>query len=225
MKILIVEDEPSIRKNIVQFLSGEGYLVESANTYKEGLEKVKIYAYDCCLLDIMLPDGSGLDLINHIKSKNLNTGIIVLSAKSAVEDKIKGLNYGADDYLAKPFHLQELNARIKSILRRRQFGGSHILESKNIKIDIDARKICINNQDTNITGKEYEILVFLLTNKNKVLSKEAIAEHIWGDFVDQSDTLDFLYTHIKNLRKKMQQYAKEDYIKSIYGIGYKLEDE
>ncbi|MFN8437217.1 MAG: response regulator transcription factor [Cytophagales bacterium] len=224
MKLLIVEDEKEIRKSIVQYLSGSGYLVESVSSVKEADDKLAVFEYDCVVLDLMLPDGSGLDVLMKIKANHPKTGVLILSAKDSLNDKIKGLDLGADDYLPKPFHFEELMARIKSIIRRRSFAGGNIIEFKEIKIDVDARQVFIFNQDAQITGKEFDILLFLITNKNKVISKNSIAEHVWGDFIERLDSVDFLYTHIKNLRKKMTSMGCGDYIKSIYSVGYKFSE-
>ncbi|MFQ3574892.1 MAG: response regulator transcription factor [Cytophagales bacterium] len=222
MKILVVEDEAELRRSVVSFLSGEGYLVESSANFKEAEEKITTYDYDCVLLDINLPDGIGLDLLSWLRKNKKDCGVLVLSARDSLNDKVIGLDLGADDYLPKPFHLQELNARLRSVLRRRVFKGSHVLEYAGISMDMDSRSVTVNGKDLGISGKEYDILLFLLTNKNRVLSKESIAENVWGDYVDQMDTFDYLYTHIKNLRKKLSAH-EVDFIKSVYGIGYKFE--
>ncbi len=221
MKILLIEDEADLQKTVVKFLHSEGYLCETASNYGDAEEKVSLYQYDCILVDITLPGGNGLDLIQKTKKLYPKTGIIVVSARGAMEDKVAGLDLGADDYLAKPFHLQELNARIRAIIRRHSFEGNQALIFEEIKVLPDSRQLYINDKEVIMTGKEYDILLFFIINKGKVLSKEAIAEHVWGDYVDQANSLDFLYTHIKNLRKKMLDNHAGDYIKSIYGIGYK----
>ncbi len=224
MKVLVVEDEAEIRRTVVQYLSGSGYLVESVVNLREAEDKLAVFEYDCVLLDLMLPDGSGLDILKKIKANYPQTGVIILSAKDSINDKISGLDLGADDYLPKPFHLEELMARLKSIIRRRSFAGSNIVEFKELKIDVEARQVFVNNVDAQISGKEYDILLFFVTNKNKVISKNSIAEHVWGDYTERLDSIDFLYTHIKNLRKKLTAMGCGDYIKSIYSVGYKFAD-
>jgi DNA-binding response OmpR family regulator len=224
MKLLIVEDEKEIRKSIVQYLSGSGYLVESVGSLKEADDKLAVFEYDCVLLDLMLPDGSGLDILKKIKANYPNTGVLILSAKDSLNDKIKGLDLGADDYLPKPFHMEELMARLKSIIRRRSFAGGNTVEFKELKIDVEARQVFVNDQDAQITGKEFDILLFFVTNKNKVISKNSIAEHVWGDYIERLDSVDFLYTHIKNLRKKLTAIGCGDYIKSVYSVGYKFSE-
>lgn len=222
MKILVVEDEAEIRRTIVQYLSGSGYLVESVVNLKEAEDKIAVFEYDCVLLDLMLPDGSGLTILKKIKANYPQTGVIILSAKDSINDKVSGLDLGADDYLPKPFHLEELMARLKSIIRRRNFAGSNILEFKELKIDVEARQVFVNDSDAQISGKEFDILLFFVSNKNKVISKNSIAEHVWGDYTERLDSIDFLYTHIKNLRKKLTLMGCGDYIKSIYSVGYKF---
>lgn len=224
MKILIIEDESEIRRSIVQYLSGSGYLVESVVNLKEADDKLAVFEYDCVLLDLMLPDGSGLDILKKIKANHPTTGVLILSAKDSLNDKIKGLDLGADDYLPKPFHLEELMARLKSIIRRRNFSGGDVVEFKELKINVEARQVFVNNVDAQITGKEFDILLFFITNKNKVISKNSIAEHVWGDYIERLDSVDFLYTHIKNLRKKITSMGCGDYIKSVYSVGYKFSE-
>lgn len=223
MKILVVEDDAAIRKSLVQYLSENGYLVESCANFREASEKVFIYHYDACVFDIMLPDGSGIDLIKPVKDQHPDTGIIMLSAKGEIDDKINGLESGADDYISKPFHLQELNARLKSIIRRTKLKGNNTLTVGILEIYTENRTITCHKKPLELTGKEYDVLLFFATNSGKVLSKEAIAEHVWGDYIDQIDSLNFLYTHIKNLKKKLQQADAPDYIKTVYGIGYKFD--
>lgn len=222
MKILVVEDESEIRRTIVQYLSGSGYLVESVVNLREAEDKIAVFEYDCVLLDLMLPDGSGLTILKKIKANYPQTGVIILSAKDSINDKVSGLDLGADDYLPKPFHLEELMARLKSIIRRRNFAGSNILEFKELKIDVEARQVFVHDVDAQISGKEFDILLFFVSNKNKVISKNSIAEHVWGDYTERLDSIDFLYTHIKNLRKKLTSMGCGDYIKSIYSVGYKF---
>ncbi|MGZ3904749.1 MAG: response regulator transcription factor [Bacteroidia bacterium] len=220
MKILLIEDEPELRKSIKQFLYQEGYLVESAADYLKASEKAGDYDYDCVLVDITLPGGNGLDIVKQLKQNNSKAGIIIISAKNSLDDKITGLDLGADDYLPKPFHLSELNARIKALVRRRNFDGNTAITVNEITITPDERKVKVNQEDVILTAKEYELLLFFISNKNRVVSKNSIAEHLWGDDTDQIDSHDFIYTHLKNLRKKLNEKGCTDYIQTVYGIGY-----
>ena len=223
MKILIIEDEKDLRKSMVSYLSQEGYLCESANDFKEALEKIGIYDYDCFIVDIMLPGGNGLDLVRAIKNKEPQAGIIIVSAKDSIDDKITGLEVGSDDYITKPFHLSELNARIKSLIRRRNFKGNNEIIFNEIKILPEARQVFVNLSEVVLTAKEYDLLLFFISNKGRVIPKDSIAEHLWGDYMDQANSFDFIYTHIKNLRKKLVQQGAKDYLNTVYGIGYKFQ--
>lgn len=222
MKILLIEDEKELSKSIVSFLAQESFICETATTYDEALEKVNLYRYDCVVVDITLPDGNGLDIIREIKGHLLECGIIIISAKNSLDDKIEGLDIGADDYLSKPFHLAELNARIKSIIRRRSFSGNNEIHMNEIRIIPNKMEVFVHDQELVLTKKEFDLLVFFISNKNRVLTKESIAEHLWGDEIDLVDSFDFIYTHIKNLRKKIMEKGGEDYIRTIYGMGYKF---
>ena len=216
----MIEDEPDLRKSIKQYLYQEGYLVESASDFLKAQEKASIYEYDCILVDITLPFGSGLDIIKQIKESNSRTGIIVISAKNSLDDKILGFDLGADDYLPKPFDLAELNARIKALIRRKNFDGNKSIVVNEITIVPEERLVKINNETITLTSKEFDLLLFFVSNKNRVVSKNAIAEHLWGDDADQSDSHDFIYVHLKNLRKKLAEKGCPDYVQTIYGIGY-----
>lgn len=220
MKILLIEDEPELRKSIKEFLYNEGYLVESAADFIKATEKASEYDYDCVLVDITLPKGSGLDVIKQLKQQHSKAGIIIISAKNSVDDKISGLDLGADDYLAKPFNLSELNARIKAIIRRKQFDGKKSISLNEINLFPEERKLTVNAKEVVLTTKEYDLLMYFISNKNRVISKNAIAEHLWGDNADQMDSHDFIYTHIKNLRKKLIENGCTDYLQTVYGIGY-----
>ncbi len=220
MKILLIEDEPELRKSIKQYLYQEGYLVESASDYIKGLEKIEVYDYDCILVDITLPKGSGLNIIKQLKENNSKAGIIIISAKNSSDDKITGLDLGADDYLAKPFNLAELNSRIKALIRRRNFDGNKLIEINELTIIPDERAVKVNMELVNLTAKEYDLLLFFVSNKNRVVSKNSIAEHLWGDDSDQMDSHDFIYVHLRNLRKKLAEKGCTDYVQTIYGIGY-----
>ncbi|GET31333.1 DNA-binding response regulator [Prolixibacter bellariivorans] len=222
MKILVIEDEPEMKELIRKFLQDEGYIVEEAGTFSSGLDKIVSYDYDCILLDIMLPDGNGLALLQKLKSIEKADSVIIISAKDSLDDKIKGLDLGADDYLTKPFHLAELNARIKSVIRRRRADNHQMLELENVKINIEERLALVNDGPVNLNRKEFDILVFLMMNKNRVTSKSAIAENIWGDYIDQANDFDFIYSQIKNLRKKLRNSDAMIDIDVVYGMGYKL---
>ncbi|MBI3519870.1 MAG: response regulator transcription factor [Bacteroidetes bacterium] len=220
MKILLIEDEPELRKSIKQYLYQEGYLVESALDFRKASEKVGLYDYDCILVDITLPLGSGLDIIKQIKETHSKAGIIIISAKNSLDDKIVGLDLGADDYLPKPFDLAELNARVKALIRRKNFDGNKSIVVNEITIVPEDRSVKVNDEVVNLTGKEFDLLLFFVSNKNRVVSKNAIAEHLCGDDADQADSHDFIYVHLKNLRKKLAEKGCDDYVQTIYGIGY-----
>lgn len=222
MKILVVEDEPEMKRLLRKFLQEENYVVEEADTFSSGLDKIVSYDYDCILLDIMLPDGSGLSLLKKLNELEKADSVIIISAKDSVEDKIKGLDLGADDYLAKPFHLAELNARIKSVIRRRRPDSQRFLQLENVKINIEEREVLVNDESIVMNRKEFDILVFLMMNKNRIASKSAIAENIWGDYIDQNNDFDFIYSQIKNLRKKLRDNDANIDINALYGMGYKL---
>ncbi len=225
MKILLIEDESELRKSIKQFLHQEGYVVESADDFIKGSEKAEDYDYDVVLVDITLPNGSGLDIVKQLKQKNSKAGVIIISAKNSLDDKIVGLDLGADDYLPKPFDLSELNARIKALIRRRNFDGNKSIVVNEITIVPEERMLKVNNEIVNLTAKEFDLLLFFVSNKNRVVSKNSIAEHLWGDESDQMDSHDFIYVHLRNLRKKLAEKGCEDYVQTIYGIGYNFKVE
>lgn len=222
MKILVIEDEKSLLESIIEYFSKEQYICETASNYQEGLEKITIYQYDCILLDIGLPDGDGLMLLETLKSQRKMDGVIIISAKDSLDDKIKGLDMGADDYLTKPFHLSELNARVKSVIRRKHFETNDLVEVGNLSIDLMNHRVQCQNQKLELTKKEYDIFVYLVANKKRVVSKSSLAEHIWGDHIDQVDSFDFIFAHIKNLKKKLKTVEAGIDIKNIYGVGYQL---
>jgi len=225
MKILIVEDNYDLAENMSLYLKKEGHICETANNLMQAESKLAGFEYDIILLDIMLPDGHGLDLLKYIKSDpDLDTGLIIVSAKNALEDKIHGLDLGADDYLTKPFHLSELNARVKAIYRRRHLEGQQRVVFNEIEMDPDTKEVYVKGQLLNLTRKEYEMLLYFISNKNRVLTKQNIAEHLWGDHVDFLDSFDFVYQHIKNLRKKIMQAGGNDYLTNVYGMGYKFQN-
>lgn len=221
MKILIVEDEHKLSDSIVTYLKSEKYLCEQAFDYNEALEKVRGYDYDCVLLDLMLPGGSGLDILRDIKRRNNPAGVIIVSAKDSLDDKVKGLEIGADDYLPKPFHLAELGMRVYAIIRRKEFGASNTLENNGIKINLLEKSVEANGRPVTLTKSEYDLLLFFIGNRNRVLSKGAIAEHLSGDFADMMDNFDFVYTHIKNLKARLAQTGMPNCIQNVYGMGYK----
>lgn len=222
MKLLIVEDDQELLRSMLKYFDSFGYYSEGAKTLRNAKEKLEKHTYDCVVLDLNLPDGNGLSIITKIKELKSKTGILILSANNSLDDKLDGLELGADDYLTKPFHLAELNARIKSILRRNKFEGDDLLTFNEIIIDTSSKDVRINNILIKLTKKEYELLLFLITNKNRVVTKQSISDHIWGDYVDIYDSFDFIYSHLKNLRKKIVEKGGQDYIKTVYGIGYKF---
>ena len=221
MKILIIEDEHKLSDSIVDYLKGEKYLCEQAFDFDEAMMKARLYDYDCVLLDLMLPGGSGLDILRDIKQRNNPAGVIIISAKDSLDDKVKGLQIGADDYLAKPFHLAELSMRIYAVIRRKEFAASNMLKCGGICINLLEKSVIANGQPITLTRTEYELLLFFLANKNRVLSKSAIAEHLNGDFADMMDSFDFVYTHIKNLKAKLAETGIENCVQNVYGMGFK----
>jgi len=221
MKYLIAEDEIDLQQSIVTYLQRDGNLCEVASNFEEASEKVALYDYDVIILDINLVSGSGLDILKSLKKEHKDVGVIIISANNSLTDKLEGLDLGADDYITKPFHLAELNARINAVLRRGKYGGNELIEFNEIKIDTRSRTAYINDRAMALTKKEYDLLVFFVANKGRVLSKEIIAEHLWGDDSDLLDNFDFIYVHINNLRKKLTA-AGAKYIKTAYGSGYKF---
>ena len=225
MNLLIIEDEVDLLESVRDFLLSEAFTVECAASFQMAEEKIDMYNYDCVVVDINLSGGSGLDIIRKLKSKNKDAGIMVISARSSLNDKLTGLDIGADDYLTKPFHLSELNARIKSIIRRRGLKGTNIKRFGELTVEFDNRRLYVNGMEIVLTRKEYDLLLYFIMNEDKVLSKEDIAEHLWGDNMSLSaDSFNFIYNHVKNLRKKLMDNGSGDYIKSVYGIGYKFSE-
>ncbi len=222
MKILIVEDEVELLSAISNYLVEAEFICEMAPSFDLAEEKISLYEYDIILLDITLPDGNGLDLISSIKKNKFKTGIIVISAKNSLDDKISGLDLGADDYMTKPFQLSELNSRIKAVLRRRSFDGSELIQFNEIEVNTESRSVNVASLPVLLTKKEYDLLMYFLVNKNRLLTKESIAEHLWGDNIDLADNFDFIYTHMNNLRRKILACGGNDYIKTVYGMGYKF---
>ncbi|REC45261.1 response regulator transcription factor [Chryseobacterium pennipullorum] len=223
MKILIVEDEPVLARSISEYLSEENYLCESAGRFSEAMEKINLFQYDCIVLDLMLPDGNGLCILQELKRQQKQDGVIIISAKDALDDKIEGLRLGADDYLTKPFHLSELMARVYSIIRRKHFGSCNVIEQNEIRIDLLAKTVRVNENIVALTKKEFDLLIYFIGNKNKVISKSTLAEHLSGDLADMLDNHDFVYAHVKNLKKKMYDAGCGQYLKTVYATGYKWE--
>ena len=222
MKILLVEDEITLLKSASEYLRKEGYICEEAVNFSEAENKLAIFQYDLVVLDITLPDGNGLELLKMLKKAHPETGALIVSAKNALDDKLQGLDLGADDYITKPFFLAELNSRVNAIIRRRFFQGNNLITFNEIEINTAAMQAKVKGTVLDLTKKEYALLLYFVTNKNRVISKEAIAEHIWGDHINSADNFDFIYPHIKNLRKKIDQEGGTDYLQTVYGVGYKF---
>lgn len=222
MKILVIEDEYEMLQAIETSLLLEKYIVEKATDFNSAIEKVTLYQYDCILLDISLPGGSGLEILNEMKRQNISGNVIIISAKDSLDDKISGLELGADDYLTKPFHLAELHARIKAVLRRKQQGGKDMLQLGNTVIDFAGRYLLVENREVKLNRKEFDILSFLAVNLDRLITKEVLAEHVWGDNIDMADNFDFVYSQVKNLRKKLKDTNADISIENIYGVGYKM---
>lgn len=225
MKILIIEDERKLSDSIVSYLSGEKYLCEQAFSFDEARMKVNVYDYDCVLLDLMLPGGNGLDILRDIRKRRNSVGVIIVSAKDSIDDKVKGLQIGADDYLAKPFHLAELSMRIYAVIRRRDFSANNFIESNGIRINLLNKSVVVGDVPVVLTKSEYELLVFFIGNHGRVVSKSALAEHLSGEMADMMDNHDFVYTHIKNLKAKLGAAGCNDCIRNVYGMGYKWQEE
>lgn len=223
MKILIIEDEPELQKEMQEYLLKENFICETASDFIDATQKLGVYHYDIAIVDITLPGGSGLSLIEELKKQKSDTGILIVSAKNSLDDKLNGLDLGADDYITKPFHLAELNSRVKALLRRKKFNGSTKIVHNEITIDPADKLVFVNGVQLSLTKKEYELLTFFIANKKRLLTKESIAEHLWGDNIDLADNFDFIYTHINNMRKKIATAGGNDYLHTVYGMGYKFE--
>lgn len=224
MKLLVIEDETGLRESIRDYFTDTGNICETVSHYPAALQKINVYRYDCIILDITLPQGNGLDILQALKQNRFPDGVLIISAKDSLDDRLQGLDLGADDYLTKPFHLSELRARVTAIVRRKSFDGNHLIVFNEIHLDILAKSVTVNEQTIKLTKKEYALLLYFISNRSKVISKNALAEHLWGDEIDLSDNFDFIYSHIKNLRKKLMDAGSKDYIQSAYGMGYKFTD-
>lgn len=222
MKILIIEDETGMRETLETFFVQQKFVVETAHDFDSGLSKLSVYDYDCILLDIMLPGGSGLDLLTEMKRMNKRESVIIISARDAIDDKVLGLELGADDYLPKPFHLAELNARVKSLIRRNQSGGDMSVSIENVKLLPDKRTVFVNDEELPLNRKEFDLLYYFMVNPDRLLNKTTLTEAVWGDNIDQADDLEFLYSQVKNLRRKLKTAGANIEIKAVYGFGYKL---
>lgn len=225
MKVLLIEDEPDLANSIQSYLTGNNFVCEVVRNVKSALSKISTYDYDCILLDLMLPDGNGFDILKELKRQNKTEGIIIISAKETLETKIEGLQLGADDYLTKPFHLSELLVRIQALIRRKNFKGNNLVAYNEIEIDTLSKTVKVKGGKIDMTKKEIDLLLYLIGNENKVLSKSAIAEHLSGDMADMLDNHDFVYAHIKNVKNKLKNVGCCDYIKTVYGLGYKWQND
>ena len=225
MKLLIIEDEKELAASIASYLKNENYTCEVASNYKQALDKIETSDYECIALDITLPGGSGMQLLKELKNNKKTDGVIIISAKNSIEDRINGLRLGADDYLVKPFHLSELAARINAIIRRKMHSGNNVIRFNEISIDTLAKEVKVKEDPVELTRKEYELLVYFLSNQRKVISKNALISHLWSQEMGTGESADIIYTHIKNLRKKLSEKGCGDYIRSLYGMGYKLTDQ
>lgn len=222
MKILLIEDEAGLQRLISDSLTREHFVVECVSTCQAALEKINDYDYDCVLLDIMLPDGNGLSVLSRLKAMRKGESVIIISARDSLDDKVEGLDLGADDYLAKPFHLAELNARVKSVLRRQKAKGQTCMELGNLQFWPNERKVMVDGTELKLNRKELDLLYYLISNPNRLINRTALAESVWGDRIDQADSLDFIYSQMKNLRRKLKEAGAAAKIKAVYGFGYKL---
>lgn len=225
MKLLVIEDETGLRDSIRDYFTDAGEICETAADFSIALQKINIYRYDCIILDINLPNGNGLDLLRALKQNRYPDGVLIVSARNSLDDRLQGLDLGADDYVTKPFHLSELRARVVAIIRRKSFDGNQLFVFNEIQMDMQAKSVLVHNQQVKLTKKEFALLLYFMANRGKVISKNALAEHLWGDEIDLSDNFDFIYSHIKNVRKKLMDAGGKDYIHSAYGMGYKFTDE
>ena len=224
MKLLIIEDDASLREIMQRALQGEGYVVETAPTYFDACDKIAGYSYDCILLDIMLPDGNGLKLLEQIKGSGKEERVIIISARDSLDDKITGLDLGADDYLAKPFYMAELSARIKSVMRRGSGAVNNTMTAGNITLDLSSRTVKVADKDVPLLKKEFDILLYFMQRPGHIVDKAVLAEAVWGDHIDMVDNFQFVYAQIKNLRKRLSEAGASINIKAVYGFGYKFTD-
>lgn len=222
MKVLIIEDHQELARNIQDYLAREGYICELSDSVETARVKLSLFQYDCILLDIGLPDGNGISLLDTIREEHKQSNVLIISAKNALDDKIVGLEKGADDYLTKPFHLAELHARIRAIYRRKNLDGANIVQFNEISLNTDTFEVRIGEQILDTTRKEFDLLLYFIVNKNRVLSRQSIAAHLWGDYTDNLANFDFVYQHVKNLRKKISNAGGKDYVSTVYGLGYKF---
>lgn len=222
MKILIIEDELPLLNSLKSFLMEERFTVETATNFSAALDKIAAYIYDCVLLDINLPDGSGLEILKQLKDASSPSNVIIISARNSTDDKIQGLDLGADDYLTKPFHLAELLARIKAVVRRKNFNGQNVLAYKSLSIDINERMAYVNQTPLTLSRKEFDILLFFVSNPERLVTKEVLAENVWGDNFDCVDNFEFIYAQVKNIRRRLKQANAGVSVQAVYGIGYKL---
>jgi DNA-binding response OmpR family regulator len=225
MKLLLIEDEQELANSIQTYLTGNNFVCELVINTKSAVDKISTYDYDCILLDLMLPDGNGFEILKELKRQNKTEGVIIISAKETLETRIEGLQLGADDYLTKPFHLSELLVRIQALIRRKNFKGNNLVAFNEIEIDLLSKAVKVNTKKIDITKKEIDLLLYLIGNENRVLSKSAIAEHLSGDMADMLDNHDFVYAHVKNLKNKLKEAGCSDYIKTVYGLGYKWQND
>lgn len=222
MKVLLIEDNVELASSISAFLAREGYICEVSYNMRDALDKLISFQYDCVLLDIMLPDGNGLEILRFMRKEQVHSPVLILSAKNSLDDKIIGLEEGADDYLTKPFHMPELNARLRAIYRRKKLNGSNMIAFNEITLNIDTFEAWVNGTMLDMTRKEFDLLMYFMVNKNRVLSRQSIAAHLWGDYTDNLSNFDFVYQHVKNIRKKISAANGTDYIGTVYGLGYKF---
>lgn len=224
MKILIVEDEESLAELTSGALKKEGFIVETAADYVSAEARLASYLYDCVILDVMLPGGSGLDLLRRLKAGGSKTNVIITSARDSVGDKVDGLELGADDYLAKPFHIAELVARIRSVARRSTNSGSFSFVHGNVTLEPETGRVTVAGREVQLLKKEFDILEYFMQRPGHIVDKAVLAEAVWGDHMDQADDFQFVYAQVKNLRRKLDAAGADIEIKSIYGFGYKLVD-
>jgi len=225
LKLLVVEDEAGLKDSIRDYFTEAGNVCETVSDYGLAMQKINLYRYDCIILDITLPNGNGLDILRTLKTNRYPDGVLIISAKNSLDDRLQGLDLGADDYLTKPFHLSELRARVMAITRRKSFDGNHIVVFNELQLDMLAKSVSANDTPIKFTKREYDLLLYFIANKGKVVTKNAIAEHLWGDSIDAANNFDFIYSHIKNIRKKLMEAGSKDYIHAAYGMGYKFSDQ